>query len=360
MTFVKMITGRRAAAALLCLAGLYMAPANAQTCITSSQTGTNNGNYFSFWKDSPGTVNFCMYANGRYTSNWSGINNWVGGKGWSTGSSRTVSYSGSFNSPGNGYLTLYGWTTNPLIEYYIVENWGSYRPPGGQGYMGTVNSDGATYDIYRTFRDNQPCITGPSCDFYQYWSVRQSKRSSGTITTANHFAAWNSLGMNLGQHNYQVMATEGYQSSGSSDITVTEGGGGSSNGGSSNGGSSNGGSSNGGGGGTKSFTVRARGTAGGESITLRVNNQNVQTWTLGTGMQNYTASTSLSGGITVAFTNDGGSRDVQVDYIIVNGATRQSEQQSYNTGAYLNGRCGGGGNSEWMHCNGAIGYGNTP
>ena len=72
------------------------------------------------------------------------------------------------------------------------------------------------------------------------------------------------------------------------------------------------------------------------------------------------ASTSLSGGITVAYTNDGGSRDVQVDYIIVNGQTRLSEAQSYNTGLYANGRCGGGSNSEWMHCNGAIGYGNTP
>ena len=112
--------------------------------------------------------------------------------------------------------------------------------------------------------------------------------------------------------------------------------------------------------GTSTIVVRARGTAGGESITLRVDNSNVATWTLSTSYQTFSASTNLSGGITVAFTNDGGSRDVQVDYIVVNGQTRQSEAQTYNTGLYANGSCGGGSNSEWMHCNGAIGYGNTP
>ena len=112
-------------------------------------------------------------------------------------------------------------------------------------------------------------------------------------------------------------------------------------------------------GGSSSIVVRARGTAGTESITLRVNNTNVATWTLSTSFQTYSASTSLAGGVTVAFTNDATGRDVQVDYIIVNGETRQAENQSSNTGFYANGSCGGGGNSEWMHCNGAIGFGNA-
>ena len=111
---------------------------------------------------------------------------------------------------------------------------------------------------------------------------------------------------------------------------------------------------------SSSIVVRARGTAGGESITLRVNNSNVATWSLTTSLQNYSASTTLTGNVTVAFTNDATGRDVQVDYITVNGQTRQSENQSSNTGLYANGSCGGGSNSEWMHCNGAIGYGNTP
>lgn len=109
--------------------------------------------------------------------------------------------------------------------------------------------------------------------------------------------------------------------------------------------------------GSNTIAVRARGTVGGESITLRIDNSNVATWTLSTSYQTFNASTSLSGNVSVAFTNDNGNRDVQVDYIVVNGQTRQSENQTSNTGVWANGSCGGGSNSEWLHCNGAIGYG---
>jgi hypothetical protein len=117
----------------------------------------------------------------------------------------------------------------------------------------------------------------------------------------------------------------------------------------------------GGGGGSNSFVIRARGTGGGEHIYLSVGDNQVADWNLSTSYQNYSASTNNTGGTLVCFDNDDGENmDVQIDYMEVNGSRRQAEDQTYNTGVWQNDECGGGdGRSEWLHCEGCIGFGDV-
>ncbi|KAI0544163.1 xylanase [Xylaria curta] len=205
--------------ALAAAAGAIASPLELVTR-TSPGTGTNNGFFYSFWTDGQGSVTYNNGAAGSYDVTWNNVGNFVAGKGWKPGAARVISYNGTWNGANvNSYLSIYGWTKNPLIEYYVVESYGSYNPSSGATKRGTIQSDGGTYDIYQTQRVNQPSIEGTST-FYQFWSVRQQKRVGGTVTIQNHFDAWTNAGLKLGSHDYQIVATEGYHSSGSARIEV--------------------------------------------------------------------------------------------------------------------------------------------
>ncbi|KAK4151141.1 Xyn11B [Chaetomidium leptoderma] len=222
---------------------------NKRQTLTQSATGTHNGYYFSFWTDGGPNVRYTNEAGGQYSATWSGNGNWVGGKGWNPGTSRSINYTGTYSPNGNSYLAVYGWTRNPLVEYYVVESFGTYDPSTGAQRLGSITTDGSTYNIYKTRRTNAPSIEGTS-SFDQFWSVRVNKRAGGTVTMQNHFSAWQQSGLQLGSHDYQIVATEGYFSSGSSTINVggSSGGGGDNGGGGNNGGGNNGGGNTGGGG----------------------------------------------------------------------------------------------------------------
>jgi endo-1,4-beta-xylanase len=101
----------------------------------------------------------------------------------------------------------------------VIENFGTYNPASNAQHKGTVYTDGDTYDLYQSTRYQQPSIDGIQT-FNQYWSIRRNKRVGGSINMQNHFNAWSQAGMRLGNHYYQIVATEGYQSSGSSSIYV--------------------------------------------------------------------------------------------------------------------------------------------
>ena len=202
-------------------AGSGSAGGPTSTCTEATKTVSNNGTgkhcgyTYEYWKDS-GSGTLALKADG-FSVDWSGVNDLLGRKGMRPGSgSLVVNYDANYQPNGNSYLCVYGWTRNPLVEYYIVDSWGNWRPPGGQGHVGTVSSDGGTYDIYKIAK------TGPSIDgngaFTQYWSVRTAKKTSGVITIANHIAAWKSSGMPMGSFYEVSMTVEGYQSSGKADV----------------------------------------------------------------------------------------------------------------------------------------------
>jgi len=185
-------------------------------------TGTNNGYFYSVYSDSTVTGTYTNLAGGEYSLTWGGSGDVVVGKGWNPGGPMSVEYSGTFQTSGNAYLSVYGWTTSPLIEYYITDSYGDYNPSTGGTYHGTCTSDGGTYQIYTQTRSNAPSIQGTQT-FQQYWSIRTSNRVGGTVTTGNHYNCWASFGLELGTFNYMILATEGYSSTGSSTITVGQG-----------------------------------------------------------------------------------------------------------------------------------------
>lgn len=190
-------------------------------------TGEKDGFRYELWnQNSQGTACMTLGSGALFSGNWSGIENYLARRGLGFNQTQHHQQIGTFfadyncnynplGASGNSYLSVYGWTVNPLVEYYIIEDWRKWIPSMQDGVKskGSITINGSTYDIYENTRVNQPSISGMTT-FQQYFSIRRDKRSSGTINISDHFAKWESLGMELGKLHEVSFVVEGYQSSG--------------------------------------------------------------------------------------------------------------------------------------------------
>ncbi len=185
-------------------------------------TGSDGGYFWTYWKSdgATGTIKAAMDGGKGFSI---GVTNFCGGtvigKGWQTGSSsRVVTITNKVwsNSYG-GAFGLYGWTKNPLVEYYVIEHEGAKENPvnspdiDGQKhtYVGFMGSDNAAYGAWKNYRVNKPSIIG-TASFWQYMDITEGFYESAgrTITFKNHVNYWANAGLNLGTHDYQIVFAE--------------------------------------------------------------------------------------------------------------------------------------------------------
>ena len=125
-----------------------------------------------------------------------------------------VNFEFDYESKGTTYLSIYGWTLKPLVEFYILENWEG-RPPSTTSF-GTISVDGGTYDMYKvTIQYDSETIT-------QLWSIRNEKRKSGTVSVNKHFETWEKYGFKLGKLYEVTLCVEGIRGSGQESISKNE------------------------------------------------------------------------------------------------------------------------------------------
>ena len=196
----------------------------------SSVTGNigNSGYHYEIWYQG-GNNSMTYYNDGTFSAEWNGSNDFLARVGLKYNSTQTHDQIGyftadyKFTKSGNAsysYIGIYGWTENPLVEYYIVDDW--FTKPSPQ-YLGTkkgeITVDGDTYDIYTFTRVNQPSIKGTST-FPQFFSVRRNARQCGHIDITAHFKKWGEVGLNLGKmYEVKVLAEAGGGATGKIDFT---------------------------------------------------------------------------------------------------------------------------------------------
>lgn len=196
-------------------------------CSSNAQGSMSTSGYtWTIWSSGGGGCIITYKEGCAFKATWNNSGDFLARAGLQWNSTKThdqigtISTDFAFTKSGTGggysYIGIYGWSKNPLREYYIVEDWFSRPMPGSK--VGTITVDDGSYDVYKNTRVNQPSIEGTST-FDQFFSVRKTARQCGHISISQHFDEWAKLGLTLGKMYEAKVLVEAGGGSGSVDFT---------------------------------------------------------------------------------------------------------------------------------------------
>jgi hypothetical protein len=189
--------------------------------VNSNKVGSIGGVGYELWADS-GSNSATFYSDGSFSCSFRSAKDYLCRAGLSFNSDKTHQQLGhmyadfklvkqGIQNVDYSYVGIYGWTRNPLVEFYVVDNWLSQYRPGdwvGNKKHGDFTIDGAQYTVYENTRYG-PSIEG-NTNFKQYFSIRKTARDCGTIDITAHFQQWEKLGMTMGKmHEAKVLGEAG-------------------------------------------------------------------------------------------------------------------------------------------------------
>jgi hypothetical protein len=201
-----------------------------QHCSSNAQ-GAAGSYSWSIWSSGSGGCITPYGVGAAFKATWNNAGDFLAREGFQWDETKTYDQYGTISAEyaytktgsagGYSYIGIYGWSNNPLIEYYIVDDWfgGGGPPTAGGDLKGSLDVDDGTYNIYTHTQVNQPSIHG-TATFTQFFSIRQTPRQCGHISISEHFKKWASLGMKLGNMYEAKVLVEAGGGNGSIDFTT--------------------------------------------------------------------------------------------------------------------------------------------
>jgi len=177
---------------------------------TSSNIGKIGGIDYELWFNN-GSNSATFYSDGSMTCSFQNTMNYICRTGLSFDNTKTFNQIGHLYADYNyvenetsnvdySYIGVYGWTMDPLIEYFIVENWIGENQPApntlGKNY-GDFIINGEEYTIYEQERTGNSIVG--EATYKRFYSIRKTPNSCGTVDITAHFEQWDNIGLTLGK-----------------------------------------------------------------------------------------------------------------------------------------------------------------